>query len=266
MFTFKQYVLAESLEEAYMLNQKSRNRILGGCGWMKMSNKRLQTAIDLSALGLNQIEETEEAFIIGCMCTLRQLETDTGLDAQFQGAFAEALHPIVGVQFRNCVTVGGSVYQRFGFSDVLTLLLALDTEIEMYHDGKIALEDFIQMPYNNDILVRIHVKKTHRQVAYLSHRNTATDFPVLACCVSRFSEKSDREEAGWRIAVGARPMRAKLVTDVRNTQKPDVDDIVSQLSFGSNRRGSAEYREHLAHVLLKQAMKTVTSYPAASEE
>ena len=36
------------------------------------------------------------------------------------GAVREAVRHIVGVQFRNCATVGGSIYGRFGFSDVLT--------------------------------------------------------------------------------------------------------------------------------------------------
>ncbi|MFQ7552525.1 MAG: FAD binding domain-containing protein [Blautia marasmi] len=48
-----------------------------------------------------------------------------------KGAIRESLRHIVGVQFRNCATVGGSIWGRFGFSDVLTMLLALDTEVEL---------------------------------------------------------------------------------------------------------------------------------------
>lgn len=43
----------------------------------------------------------------------------------------ESLRHIVGVQFRNLATVGGSLWGRFGFSDVLTLLLALDAQVEL---------------------------------------------------------------------------------------------------------------------------------------
>ena len=36
MLTIKNYVRASSLEEAYELNQKRNNRIVGGMLWMKM--------------------------------------------------------------------------------------------------------------------------------------------------------------------------------------------------------------------------------------
>ena len=97
MIRIQNYVRAESLEEAYRLNQNKRNRILGGMLWLKMSDIAVPTAIDLSALGLNEIEETEEEFSIGAMVTLRQLELHEGLNAYAQGAVAKAVHDIVGV-------------------------------------------------------------------------------------------------------------------------------------------------------------------------
>ena len=74
MFHAKEYVKAESLEQAYALNQKKSNVLVGGMMWLKMGNGNRNTVIDLSGLGLGQIEETEEEFRIGCMCSLRDLE------------------------------------------------------------------------------------------------------------------------------------------------------------------------------------------------
>ena len=121
MMTIREYKRAETLEEAWQLNQKKANRVLGGMIWLKMENINVGTAIDLSGLGLDTIEETEDNFSIGAMVTLRQLEEHTGLAAYTRGAVKEALRHIVGVQLRNLATVGGSIYSRFGFSDVLTL-------------------------------------------------------------------------------------------------------------------------------------------------
>ena len=42
----------QSLEEAYELNQKKSNRIIGGMIWLKMETLNVGTAIDLSGLGL----------------------------------------------------------------------------------------------------------------------------------------------------------------------------------------------------------------------
>ena len=56
---------------------------------------------------------------------------------------------------RNCATVGGSIFGRFGFSDVLTCFLALDTEVELYPSGRISLSEFVCQPKNKDILTHI---------------------------------------------------------------------------------------------------------------
>ena len=59
MITIQKYVRAESLEEAWKLNQSRRNRIAGGMLWTKMSRGSVGTLIDLSGLGLDAVEETE---------------------------------------------------------------------------------------------------------------------------------------------------------------------------------------------------------------
>ncbi|MEG7531044.1 MAG: FAD binding domain-containing protein, partial [Hungatella sp.] len=110
MFKARNYVKAASLEEAYELNQKKSTLVIGGMLWVKMANYTKMTVVDLSGLGLDKIEETEEAFRIGCMTTLRALELHDGLNSFSCGVMKECTRHIVGVQFRNSATVGGSIY------------------------------------------------------------------------------------------------------------------------------------------------------------
>ena len=256
MLKIKQYVKAESLEQAYELNQKKTNRIIGGMLWLKMSTAQIQTAIDLSGLGLDQIEETEDAWKIGCMVPLRALELHEGLNSLSQGMIRESVRSIVGVQFRNLATIGGSIFGRFGFSDVLTCFLALDTEVELYKGGIIPLEEFAQMERDNDILVRVIVKKRPGRSSYQSHRNTKTDFPVLAVAVTRYEEEI-------KVAVGARPMKAVcLHVPAEEAAGKDgkvlAKELAEKVPMGSNMRGSAAYRTHLAEVLIKRALTEIT--------
>ena len=60
MLKIKEYVKAESLEQAYELNQKKTNCVIGGMLWLKMVTRNVQKAIDLSGLGLDQIEEDDD--------------------------------------------------------------------------------------------------------------------------------------------------------------------------------------------------------------
>ena len=256
MITIKEYKKVSSLEEAYELNQKRTNRIIGGMLWTKMSSANINCAIDISGLGLDTIEETDESFSIGAMTTLRQLETHKGFDLYTDGAAKEALHHIVGVQFRNLATVGGSVFGRFGFSDVITLLLSLDTYVELYKGGLIPLKDFIDMPYDRDVLVRVIIKKEKIRCTYKSVRITKTDFPVLACSASLTPN-------GVRMAFGARPGKAVLISDTDNVlangiteenAKIFADFAQKNIKTGFNMRGSAEYRSHLVAVLAQRAL------------
>lgn len=287
MLRIKEYVKAESLAEAYELNQKKRNCILGGMLWLKMGSRTVQTAIDLSGLGLDTIEETEDSFSIGCMTTLRQLEKHEGLENWTRGALRQSVESIVGVQFRNLATVGGSIFGRFGFSDVLTCFLALDTYVELYHGGIISLEEFAAAKKDRDILVRLIVKKTPVHCVYLSHRNTKTDFPVLTCAMSE-------DARGARAVIGARPGRAACIrledgvlNALRQSAQADGEKeeptgctegmrrvpgepeaklesearlesaaarLAAQVTTGSNMRASAQYRSVLAKVLIKRGL------------
>ena len=250
MLEIRNYRRAGSLEEAWELNQKKGNRVIGGMLWLKMSRGRCGTAIDLSGLGLDRIEEDETAFRIGCMVTLRQLEKHPGLNAYSCGAVRDAVRNIVGVQFRNLATAGGSIWGRFGFSDVLTVFTALDASVELYKKGIVPIGDFAGMPYDRDILVRIIVPKrvTARKgpadpapgFAALSVRNSVTDFPVLTVAAGIFpggkapsakeftgemavpEQKEGGPCPGIRVAVGARPQKAMLLKDPEGILKDGV--------------------------------------------
>ena len=62
MFRADDYVKVTSLAEAYELCQKRSSLVVGGMVWLKMTNVTKRMVIDLSGLGLDQIEENEEDF------------------------------------------------------------------------------------------------------------------------------------------------------------------------------------------------------------
>ena len=256
MITIQKYVRAQSLEEAWQLNQNKRNRILGGMLWMRLGKGSVNTAIDLCDLGLNTIEETEEQFSIGAMVTLRDLEMHEGLNSYSNGAIANAVKDIVGVQVRNMATVGGSIWGRFGFSVVLSVFLAMDTYVELYKGGIVPLEQFNNMKKDDDILVRLIVKKIPCKVVYTAMRAQRTDFPVLACAVSCVNGE-------YRASVGVRPARAQIYRDDNKLLDGAITDenakafaafVADKAPTEGNIRGSAAYRTHLIKVLVMRSM------------
>ena len=106
----------KELDEAYELLQKNRmNQIIAGMLWLRMQERTIPVAIDLCDLHLDMIEEDEDSFTIGAMTSLRALEPIEVLQEAFGSLLTDALKDIVGVQFRNTATLGGSLYSRFAF-------------------------------------------------------------------------------------------------------------------------------------------------------
>lgn len=272
MFYYNQYVRAQSLDEAYELYQKKPNFVLGGMLWLKMKNKTLGTAIDLCDLGLDQIDEDENEFRIGAYATLRQIETHEALNAYTHGAIAESVRHIVGVQFRNVATVGGSIWGRFGFSDVMTIFRALGAKVQLHKAGIMDLDEFAALPRTTrDVLVSVIVPKNAKGIVYLSQRNQSTDFPVLTCAVANRSGR-------YVAVIGASPYMAEPVWDedgildditgaetdgnkalTENSENNEKIEkfagyVAEHIRFGSNIRAGAEYREMICRVLTRRAV------------
>ena len=247
MAQYKNYVIAQTLDEAYALNAKKSTVIVAGNMWLRMCGMRRQTALDLSALGLDFIKEDEQGFTIGAMTTLRTMETHAALNAAFGGVFARALEPIVGTQFRNGATVGGSVFSRFGFSDVSTLLLAMGAKVVTHARGEVPLDEFQKEKWDRDILTAIRIEKG-RSAAIESVRLSKTDIPVLVCAASA-------DERGVRVALGSRPARAMIVAEGAKPEELDYMRMAADIPMGSNARASEAYRRKVAPVLMERAVQ-----------
>ena len=247
MAQYKNYVIAQTLDEAYELNAKKSTVIVAGNMWLRMCGMRRQTALDLSELGLDYIKEDEQGFTIGAMTTLRTMETHPALNAAFGGVFARAFEPIVGTQFRNGATVGGSVFSRFGFSDVSTLLLAMGAKVVTHARGEVPLDEFQREKWDRDILTAIRIEKG-RSAAIESVRLSKTDIPVLVCAASV-------DERGVRVVLGSRPARAMIVAEGAKPEELDDMRMAADVPMGSNARASEAYRRKVAPVLMERAVQ-----------
>ena len=204
---------------------------------MRLQHRTIPCAIDLSACGLDQIEESDDAFVIGAMTPLSALESHADFARATNGVFTAAVRDIVGPQFRNLATVGGSLYGRFGFSDVLGALLALECEVKFTGAGRMSLADLCEEGYPRDVLERVVVHRRPYQASYKCLRRQATDFPVVNVAAAYRGDE-------WHVAVGARSCRARLLTG-------------SQLGFESKRPS----REELA-----RALKAVRTLPGECQK
>lgn len=250
MITIKEYFVPNSLDEAYeALMRRKNNIVLGGCGFLKLGSKNIGTAIDLKNINLNYIKETEENIVIGSESTLRDLEVNSLIKNYCSGVISSAISNIVGVQFRSGVKIGASVFSKYGFSDILPALLVVGAKIRLHNKGIISLCDFLEGSYEKDILVEVILPKKCAVAVFDSIRKCTGDFAILNGAILK-------EGNEYKIAIGARPQRAKLALKASEllSSKNDIDEAVNlvreELVFGSNLRASKEYRTDMAKALV----------------
>lgn len=262
MFSFKNYLAASSLNEAYdELLKNKKNIILGGTSYLRMGNVSYNTAIDLTNLSLNYIKEDENFVHIGAMTTFRDLEVNEITNIFFDGILKKCVRDIIGVQFRTNVTVGATVFSKYGFSDLIPTLLAMNAIVVLYKAGEISLEEYLkETKLTRDILVEVKISKKQAKGSFQSIRKSKTDYAITNVCVTKIENK-------FRVAIGVRPGRAVLaykameILNNNEISEKIIDEAISSLSseitYGSNMRGTKEYREAVSKILVKRAIEEV---------
>lgn len=255
-----EYYRASSLEDAYQkLLESPKNAIIAGGLWMKKMGQSYETLIDLSKLGLDKIEDKKDEVVVGSMVIQRDFEDSKIVSFLFAGAPAFAVREIMGVNFRNLATVGGSIMGRYPFSDVITGLLPYDVELEFYPAQKMSLEEYLNYKGKlNAILVAIHIKKVEGKGFFKKVKTTALDFPIVNIAVAKVAKE-------YRVVVGARPMvaaRAVKAMEYLNNGGKDFSKAaelaVEELSFMDNKDASKEYRMDLAKVYVRRGLEEVS--------
>lgn len=251
----KQYIVPETLDEAVQLLEKKSNRVVGGNHWLKQGTHSIN-AVSLEKLNLNYIKETEEAFIIGGATPLRDLEMQKEFIKYFPH-IKEAYRHIVGVQLRNTATLGASIYSRFGFSDIVSTLLLLDTSIEINGSRILSLEEYATTKRVKEIVTKIIIKKQNRNVAYYPMRHAETDLPYFIFGLSKMDEE-------YRVICGARPSSPVFLRDTskllqKGLTEALVKEMLTEADLGSNQAATKEFREHLAISLLSKGYERIFS-------
>lgn len=255
-----EYYRASSLEDAYQKLQASpKNAIVAGGLWMKKMGQSYDSLIDLSKLGLDKISETKDEVIVGSMVTQRDFEDSKIVSFLFAGAPAFAVREVMGVNFRNLATIGGSIMGRYPFSDVITGLLPYDVELEFYPAQKMSLEEYLNYKGKlNAILVAVHIKKGEGKGFFKKVKTTALDFPIVNIAVAKVNKE-------YRVVVGARPMvaaRSYKAMEYLNNGGKDfakaAELAVEELSFMDNKDASKEYRVDLAKVYVRRGLEEVS--------
>ena len=251
----KSFHRVSSLEEAYKLvKQSPRNKIIGGGLWLKKGGAEVDTLIDLSLLGLDKIEDKKDYVEVGAMVTQREFE----LSKLVPEMARNAVKSIMGPGFRNIATIGGSVYGKYGFSDVVTGLLGYKVDLVFYPEAVVSLLDCVKKPgFYDGILTRVRIYKENVKAFFKKVEITALDYPILNVAVTKGKE--------YRVVVGSRPLvavRCEKAEAYLNEGGKDfakaAEIAVEELKFGDSIATKGEYRKQLALTYVRRGLEEVS--------
>ncbi|MBK5222453.1 MAG: FAD binding domain-containing protein [Acidimicrobiia bacterium] len=212
---------------------------------------------------LGELHVSADRLAIGAGVTHRRIERHHDVQRALP-VLVDLERRIANVRVRNAGTLGGNLCFAEPHSDPATLLTALDAEVELAGPAgrrRLAVADFILGALSTaldpgEVLTHVHVPVPGPDTLVGYERIVFTERPAATVAVVR-------GPAGARVVVGAlgpRPMRVphaemRLVED-------DIDAAVEATSSAvadTDTEPGADYRAHLAGVLLRRAWSAATA-------
>jgi aerobic carbon-monoxide dehydrogenase medium subunit len=218
---------------------------------MKSRLRSVETLVDLSAIpGLADVRVDADRLVIGAMATHAAVATSPVVKAAIPGL--AALAALIGdPQVRNFGTIGGSIANNDPAADYPAALVALDAIVETTH-GHHAAEDFFQGMFTTALgegeLVTAVSFRVPTASVYAKHRHPASRYAIAGVYVARFDDGVRVAVTGATTAVTRWPAaEAAIAQGAALPATLESDDLATDI------HASAEFRAHLAGVMLRQA-------------
>jgi len=264
------YEVAESIEHAReLLGSREDAKVLAG-GHSLLPLLRLRTfrpslLVDIGRIeALSYVRDAGSQLAIGALTRHHDLATSPLLQ-EHNPLVSYAAGLIGDPQVRHRGTIGGSLAHADPASDLPAVMLALDAEIDLAGDSGVrtlAVADFFRGTFEtaalpDELVSEIRVPKlTGEHVwSYLKFRRRAQDWATVGVAAVARRNGGVSEPAIALVSMGATPLRARAA----EAAWAGGDDPGAVAAEGtdppSDTNGTADFRRHLAQVLVRRAVE-----------
>jgi len=230
----------------------------------------LEAVVDLSRLDLAAIRQTDRSIELGVLAPLQDLVDAPWRDDAAAGILAEAAHLAAHPGLRHLATVGGVLLARSGPPEVLLALLALEAEASLRgaRGGRSAepLAKFLGRPGApaGKVLTGVQFDQPAAQAGGALARvaRTPRDEAIVAAAAVLVVEDGVCKHARLSLAgAGVTPRRLPAVEAMLAGKTISAERLSSAagaaaegLTFVSDLRGSAAYRQAMATVVVRRSL------------
>lgn len=274
------YKRANSVAEAIQLLGDGDSKVLAGghslIPAMKLRLNAPETLIDIARIpGLRFIETKGNVLTIGAAATHHDIMSSADVQAHLP-ALAETAGTIGDVQVRNRGTIGGALAHADPAADYPAMMLAADAEMVVQGPSgtrTIPASDFFVDLFatalaENEILteIRIPALHPHTGTAYLKFYQPASRYAIVGCAaIVTATGGTYRDVRVAFTSVGSVAFRDAGVENALKGQSVGDAAIEAAAQHAANgvdvladHFASAEYRQHLARVMARRALKQAT--------
>jgi CO/xanthine dehydrogenase FAD-binding subunit len=272
----QEYYYATSLRDALKKLGKNDGQIpVPVTGAFHLISSKLRAAtclVDISAVDLNYVKVEGRKLSIGGAANFQQIVASKELNEALNGLLPKAAQAYSTRIQRNTTTLQDVVFGYATFFDLLTALLALDTQVTVQGKQKrvVPLASFFSKENrailgNTEIAVDFSAKLPSGDAGASLQRVALTDGDAVAILnVVAVLKMTGKKCAEARIAVGGGlPAPVRLtVLEQELSDKPVDAALVASVSAKaadliqpvSDVRGSAQYRKQISSVLVRRAL------------
>jgi CO/xanthine dehydrogenase FAD-binding subunit len=218
--------------------------------------------VDLSELGLDQIECDANTVRLGAMATLADVTKNETCCSLADGILVQTACRDATVNVRNAATVGGTVVVAPAGSEFLLALLALEAELNTLAPSvpsrkttTWSLRQFLShlvAALNDELVTQIQIPLPARAASGMARlARTPSDHPIVAA-VAVIAKKPD----AMRIALGGVGPHPLLVEFNRSeaAEKAVAQSITNAAPY-ADFRGTDDYRRTMGTLMAKRAFE-----------
>ncbi|MGA2139906.1 MAG: FAD binding domain-containing protein [Verrucomicrobiia bacterium] len=273
----QEYYHATSLRDALKKLGKNEQQIpVPVTGAFHLISSKLRAAtclVDVSAVGLDYVKLEGRKIAIGGTATFQQIVKSKELNEALNGLLPKAARAYSTIIQRNATTLQDVLFGYAAYFDLLTALLALDTQVTVQGKKKsvVPLADFLRHDSkvvlgNQELATEFFLKLPSGDVGASLQRVGLTDGDSVAILnVVAVLKMTGKKCAEARIAMGGglpAPVRLTAL-EQELADKPLDAALVASVSAKaggliqpvSDVRGSAQYRKQISSVLVRRALE-----------
>lgn len=235
---------------------------------------RYDHLIDLKKIAsLKGVRQDADEVVIGALTSHLDLAGDA-LMHRLIPAYAALSNNIANIRVRVAGTIGGNLCFGEPHADPPALLAVLGAHIVLQgSEGtrSVAVADFIEDEFttqrrDDEIMVAVHipVPRPEHHFTYLKFGHL--ERPAVGIAAGFCPDAGAASYRVWAGSIGSRPIRiAKLEAALKGVPQDCVEDVLQAAAVAAavdlpardDLHGSADYKQHLAAVLMKRAVLQV---------